>query len=193
MEGREKDHGNICIYSNQSVNTAHGADKGRPMGGLRPRCGLRWSRRRPGSSLGGSSAWPRVMWEPRGPPSGAKWGDPLVALWWISILFVSIFHPPPLLSPNRTPFPAHSSPATSATDVKHGRGISICVKDDDYGSAFPPLRLSRLFSWRPLMSKTDVCFSRFLFLSLLLLEIDGGCWLLKATHWTTPGQFSGNK
>lgn len=70
MEGREEDGGNICIYSNQSVNTLHGADKGGPMGGLRPRCGLRRSRRRP-RQLSGGEPWPRVMWEPRGPPSGS--------------------------------------------------------------------------------------------------------------------------
>lgn len=36
MEGREEGRSNICIYSNQSVNSVHEADKGRPMGGLRP-------------------------------------------------------------------------------------------------------------------------------------------------------------
>lgn len=66
-----EDHSSICIYSNQSVNTVHGANKGRPMGG--PRSPLRPEKEPPTSrQLSGREPWPRVMWEPRGPPSGAE-------------------------------------------------------------------------------------------------------------------------
>lgn len=82
------DHSNICIYSNQRMNTVHGANKDKPMGGLRPCCGLRRSRRHPSSSLGGTQG--SGVGTER-PPERSGVRGATCSPWWISILFVSIF------------------------------------------------------------------------------------------------------
>lgn len=92
-----EDHCGICIYSNQSMNTVHGADKDKAMGGLRPRCGLRRTRRHPNSSLGGSRE--SGVGTER-PPERSGVRGATCSPWRICILFVSIFPqqflPPPL-------------------------------------------------------------------------------------------------
>lgn len=90
----------LHIFKSGNEYHARGANKDKPMGGLRPCCGLRSSRRYPSSTLG----------ETQG--SGVGTGRPpelsggrgaTCSLQWISILFVSIFL-------------SNFCPSTSATD-----------------------------------------------------------------------------
>lgn len=90
-------HCNICIYSNQAMNTMHGGKQrranGRAASLLRAQKQPPVSQQHPGRDTG------EVVWEPGGPPSWAEGGEPLVArseLPFYLCPFSSVISAPPL-------------------------------------------------------------------------------------------------